>query len=54
MGKCGIDHAVLADARLAAEGFCHDFYAEVALSLRVAAGVTGMLIAFINDIKYGG
>lgn len=43
--------AVLADAGLTTKSLCHDFDAEVAFTLRVAACVAYVLIAFVDHIK---
>ena len=49
--KDGIDHAVLFDARLAAEGFRDDENAEMAFTIRPRAGMAGVVVGFVDDLE---
>ncbi len=51
LGEDVVDHALALDAGLACEGRRHDFYAEVAFTQRVGAGVAGMAGGFVDDVQ---
>ena len=51
LSQRGIHHAVLVDPRLAAEGFRDDFDTEMAFTIWPGAGMAGVLVGLVNDLK---